>query len=93
MQSLGEFLIAERAPTGVIISDSSLPDGHCWKDVLVETQRMHQPLPLIVADRVADARLWGEVLNLGAYDLLTKPFDAEEVLYAVTTACRHLDHS
>jgi DNA-binding response OmpR family regulator len=30
-----------------------------------------------------------EALNLGAYDLLAKPFDTREVLYAVTTACRH----
>jgi DNA-binding response OmpR family regulator len=37
---------------------------------------------------LADERLWAEVLNLGAYDLLAKPFDVREVLHAVTTACR-----
>jgi DNA-binding NtrC family response regulator len=76
---------------GVVISESCLNDGHGWKDLLQETQKMEHPLPLIVADRLADERLWAEVLNLGAYDLLAKPFDAREVLHAVTAACRRAE--
>ena len=41
---------------------------------------------LIVTDRLADERLWAEVLNLGGYDLLLKPFDPEEVLRVVNSA-------
>jgi len=41
-----------------------------------------------VADRLADDRLWAEVLNLGAYDLLIKPFDTQEVLRTVGLACK-----
>lgn len=69
----------------VILSEGSLPGGHTWKDLLAELQSM--PRPLIVADRMADDRLWAEVLNLGGYDLLMKPFNAGEVLRTVRLAC------
>jgi hypothetical protein len=35
---------------------------------------------LVVFSRAADNRLWGEVLNLGAYDLLMFPFERPELL-------------
>jgi DNA-binding NtrC family response regulator len=70
-----------RSPWGVVISESCLSEGHCWKDLLLDLQKMEHP-PLIVAGRLADERLWVEVLNLGAYDLLATPFDANEVLQA-----------
>lgn len=76
---------------GVLICDGRLPDGHCWKDLLRETQSLKHAPRLIVADRLADERLWGEVLNLGAYDLLTKPFNEEEVLHTVSTARRQFE--
>jgi DNA-binding NtrC family response regulator len=57
----------------VVISQSRLPDGHTWKDLLHDLQSMPEPPPLVVADRLADDRLWAEVLNLGVYDLLTMP--------------------
>ncbi len=73
---------------GVVISDSRFPDGSCWKDLLRELEKLGDPPPLIVVDRLADDRLWAEVLNLGAYDLLAKPFDRREVRHAVMSACR-----
>jgi DNA-binding NtrC family response regulator len=74
---------------GVVLSEGRFADGHCWKDLLCEMQTMPHPPPLIVADRLADERLWAEVLNLGAYDLLAKPFEAKEVLHAMSTAYQH----
>jgi DNA-binding NtrC family response regulator len=38
---------------------------------------------LIVASRLADDRLWAEALNLGAWDVLAKPFHRSEVLRSV----------
>jgi DNA-binding response OmpR family regulator len=76
----------------VVISGARLPDGHSWNDLLNEMRTMECPPPLIVTDRLADERLWAEVLNLGAYDLLTIPFDAKEVLHAVSTACRRTEN-
>src|SRR5690348_9402646 len=81
-----------RSTAGVVISDSHLSDGCCWKDLLTGMKDLRDPPPLIVADRLADERLWAEVLNLGAYDLLAKPFDAKEVLHAVASACRHSEN-
>jgi len=40
---------------------------------------------LIVTSRVADARLWAEVLNLGGFDVIAKPFHAPEVLHVLRT--------
>ena len=41
---------------------------------------------LIVTSRLADDRLWAEALNLGAYDVLAKPFNHDEVLRSVSLA-------
>lgn len=84
--------LLRRSHVDVVISDSRLSDGLCWKDLLGEIQAMGGPPPLIVADRLADEYLWAEVLNLGGYDLLAKPFDAREVRHAVGAANRHFEN-
>lgn len=71
----------------VLICERNLPDGN-WKDVLRAVARESAPPALIVACRLADEALWAEVLNLGGYDVLAKPFDAKEVLWTVNHACR-----
>jgi len=81
-------LLLNRSSIGVVISERAFPDGRGWRDLLGVIQGMPDPPPLIVADRLADERLWAEVLNLGGYDLLPKPFAAKEVLHAVSAACR-----
>jgi DNA-binding response OmpR family regulator len=65
-----------------------LTDSRYWKDMLRYLWTMESPPALVVADRLADERLWAEVLNLGAFDLLTKPFAAKEVLHVLSAACR-----
>jgi DNA-binding response OmpR family regulator len=71
---------------GVVMSESAFPDGHSWKDLLEEIEKMSNPPSLVVTSRLADDRLWAEVLNLGGYDLLMKPFDAAEVFRTVSLA-------
>jgi FixJ family two-component response regulator len=44
---------------------------------------------LIVASRLADDHLWAEALNLGAWDVLAKPFDRREVFRSVKSAWQH----
>ena len=44
---------------------------------------------LIVTSRFADEKLWVEALNLGAYDLLAKPFRRNEVVWSITSAWLH----
>lgn len=69
----------------VVVCDQILADGD-WRDLLNDLQGERQMPPLIVSSRVADDRLWAEVLNLGGYDLLTKPFAATEVSRVVRLA-------
>jgi len=64
----------------VVICERCLPDGD-WKIVLTELDSTPDGPMLIVSSRLADERLWAEVLNLGAFDLLLgSPFVPEEVL-------------
>ena len=72
----------------VVISDRNLSDG-CWKDVLCAGGSSERPPHLVVASQLADGSLWAEVLNLGGYDVLTKPFDATEVNRALDSALRN----
>ena len=44
----------------------------------------------IVTSRLADDALWAEVLNVGGYDLLLKPFRAEEVIRMVHAAATQI---
>lgn len=87
-ETLGQArVLIEELAVGVVISDSRLADGR-WQDVLGELRRQPVEPPLIVASRLADDRLWAEVLNLGGYDVLTMPFQAQEVLRSVSLAWR-----
>jgi DNA-binding response OmpR family regulator len=82
--------IAERHPD-VVLCEASLPDGN-WKDLLEDLSGRLNPPYLIVTSHLADEHLWAEVLNLGGYDVLAKPFDAEELCRVVEFACeRHRD--
>ena len=71
----------------VVICERDLPDGN-WRDVMTQTDLMPQRPLLIVTSMFADERLWVEVLNLGGYDVLQKPFDEKEVVGMVGQAFR-----
>jgi CheY-like chemotaxis protein len=60
-----------------------------WKEMLEVFATMSHPPLLIVTSRTADDRLWAEALNLGAYDVLAKPFDQSEVTRIVSLAWLH----
>jgi DNA-binding response OmpR family regulator len=72
----------------VVLCECQLPDGN-WKDVLSGLAPMLEPTRLIVFSRNADDRLWAEVLNLGASDLLTTPFHEPELVFAIGSAWLH----
>jgi DNA-binding response OmpR family regulator len=66
-----------------------LCDGSNWKEMLARSRDLPEPPVLIVTSRVADECLWAEALNLGAYDVLPKPFDTNEVVRVVSLAWLH----
>ena len=80
--------VLRRKITPVVICESNLQSG-TWKDLLERIGRLRQPPLLIVTSRLADSRLWAEALNLGAYDVLAKPFDKKEVARIVSLAWLH----
>ena len=73
--------------TPVVISEKDLA-GQCWRNVLRLISSLNlQPVPrLIVSARLADDDLWSQVLNLGGYNVLEKPFDHREVFWVVSHA-------
>lgn len=66
----------------VIFCEGVLEDG-TWKDILTTIQGPADAPALIVTSRLADAFLWSEVLNLGGYDVLAKPFSQREVRHVI----------
>jgi DNA-binding response OmpR family regulator len=71
----------------VILCERDLPDGN-WKDLLAALGGCDPSPHLVVAARLADERLWAEVLNLGGYDVLLKPFYPREVFRVLSMAWR-----
>jgi DNA-binding response OmpR family regulator len=72
----------------VIICDCEISSG-TWAEMLVQLSLLPDPPLLIVTSRLADERLWVEALNLGAWDVLAKPFDAAEVIRIIGVAWQH----
>jgi DNA-binding response OmpR family regulator len=70
-----------------VIGEASLPDG-TWRDLLRECASFPAPPRLIVTSNLTDDRLWADALNLGAYDVLAKPFRAAEVFRIISLAWR-----
>ena len=88
-ESCGEAarLMKDKHPA-VIACDHNLPDGD-WKDLFNLATTLENPPPIVVVSRHADENLWAEVLNVGGYDVLAKPFERNEVSRVVAMASRH----
>jgi DNA-binding NtrC family response regulator len=72
----------------VVICERDLLPGS-WRELLEVTMTMpHKPL-VIVTSRLADERLWAEVINEGGWDVLAKPFDCTELIRVIESAFRH----
>jgi DNA-binding response OmpR family regulator len=76
----------------VVVAEAELPDAD-WRRVLADLSKASDSPVLVVSSRAADERLWAEVLNLGAYDLLVKPFDPTEVSRVVGLAWLNWKHA
>jgi CheY-like chemotaxis protein len=73
-------------PLTAVLSEDVLPDGD-WRSLLDCLAQSDAAPRLIVASRLADDALWAEVLNLGGFDVLAKPFDTEEVSRVLGSVC------
>jgi len=79
----GSLTALRKHRIAVVLCDSEAD----WRGLLEHLKEIPDPPFLIVTSRLADDRLWSEALNLGAYDVLAKPFDSAEVTRVLTMAC------
>ena len=79
--------ILDEGDTDVVLADSDSLAGS-WRRMLQVTGGSASP-SVIVASRLGEDALWAEVLNLGGFDVVLKPFDSEELLHTVSMAGRH----
>ena len=77
--------LLSRQSVSVIVCERDLPDG-TWRDILTLFGDATKPPLVIVTSKLADDHLWAEVLNLGGYDVLAKPFHEQEVRHVLTSA-------
>jgi DNA-binding NtrC family response regulator len=75
-------------PASVVFCDHRMKDG-TWRDILNQVLGAAEPAPVVVTSRLADEYLWAEVLNLGGWDVLAKPFHEQEVLHVLDSAWLH----
>jgi DNA-binding NtrC family response regulator len=73
---------------GVVLCETTLAMG-TWTDLLDCLNALLDGPSLIVTSRLADDHLWAKALNLGAWDVLAKPFDRRELLRSVELAWLH----
>ena len=78
----------QRHEIAVVLCERDLLPG-TWIDVLEKIHARPSGQSLIVTSRLADERLWAEALNLGAWDVLAKPFAPGEVIRSVKSAWHH----
>lgn len=74
--------------TPIVLCESQTTSG-TWRELLEALSHFPDPPLLIVTSRLADERLWAEALNLGAYDVLAKPYERAEVIRGISGAWRH----
>ena len=71
--------------TRVLLTEAAFPGG-TWQDAMILKTTRHPDAVLVVTAESADERLWLDVLDQGAYDLILKPFFADELLRVLANA-------
>jgi len=77
------LVLLQQHDIAVVLCERYLWPGS-YIDVLEYIYDQPNAPSLVVASRLADERLWA--LNLGAWDVLAKPFDRNELLRSVKSA-------
>ena len=69
----------------LLLVDAELPDGS-WRNLLLFVQNSGMVSEMIIVTRVEDHRLWAEVIQCGAYDLIVEPVEREELTRIIHNA-------
>jgi len=78
----------EQSKPSVVLCSSDFGDA-AWKRLLQHSLNSEVAPMVVVVSSEPDNNLWAEVLNLGGYDVLLKPFEKTEVIRVVGMAWRH----
>jgi DNA-binding response OmpR family regulator len=84
--------LLQKGGISIVVCDSSLGDD-AWREILNRIPPRSSSPALIVSSSCADEHLWTEVLNLGGFDVIAKPFQTEELRYVIQTAAGTLSHA
>jgi hypothetical protein len=71
----------------VLCDDDAYPQA--WREILRACQLLPAPPCVIVTSRLAGDRLWMDLLNEGAFDLLSMPFNPPDVIRIIHSAWVH----
>jgi DNA-binding NtrC family response regulator len=82
------FSVLRERPIPIVLCDCDLMP-RTWRELLEHISALPDPPLLIVTSRRKDERLWAEAPNLGAYDVLARPFDSTEVIHVLSLAWQH----
>ncbi len=74
----------------LVISDIKMP-GMDGLEVLQKIKAREPAVPVIMITAYATVEMSIQALRRGAYDMLTKPFEPEELLYRVKNALKHTE--
>jgi DNA-binding NtrC family response regulator len=72
----------------LVVTDIKMP-GMDGLEVLQKIKLKEPTIPVIMVTAYATVEMSIQALRKGAYDMLTKPFEPEELLYRVKNALRH----
>lgn len=74
-----------REPIGVIVAEERLASGS-WRTILRGLRRVPCPPRIVLAAPAANPEVAAELLERGGWDVVARPFDAQEVLECVSAA-------
>ncbi|MBI2816226.1 MAG: hypothetical protein HYX72_04740 [Acidobacteria bacterium] len=77
--------LSASADYDLIMVDAELPDG-TWRNLILFLQNAGKTTEMIVCARLGDHQLWAEVLQCGAYDLISEPSHADDITRVVESA-------
>src|SRR5512140_2426974 len=72
----------------LVVTDIKMP-GMDGLEVLQKVKGKDPAIPVVMITAYATVEMSIQALRLGAYDMLTKPFEPEELLYRVKNALLH----
>lgn len=81
----GDLVEGVGLDAGIVICDRDL-SGMDWREAIQQLAVAPQPRRVILASYVVDDYLWDEVIHCGGYDVLPKPFRAQEVVHTIQFA-------